>query len=259
MPRATWQMNDHSFFFFFFFALSCSTRDGYYYQGGNSRRHHLRIRAPLRQDRATAGPLPSGGCDQHRFLVDCSSPTSLPLVQPTSSRRRFVLPAETVACRNTHHTKARPVTSAVVLAMLCSSKGSDGRSEAMNATLLRLEAIARLISCRVTRCHLVSASRTAGRGRSGAIIRVSSRSTIQPCCPRECLDCLACLACLGRGSTGHRDFSGHGLWGHHISSQAHPPPLPGSPLAFPRALLHSLNKRTWQDGRCESDWETAQN
>lgn len=32
------------------------------------------------------------------------------------------------------------------------------------------------------------------------------------------------------------DFSGHGLWGHHISSQAHPPPLPGSPLAFPRAF-----------------------
>lgn len=43
----------------------------------------LRIRARLRQDGATAGPLPSGGCDQHRFLVDCSSPTSLPLVQPT--------------------------------------------------------------------------------------------------------------------------------------------------------------------------------
>lgn len=51
-----------------------------------------------------------------------------------------------------------------------------------------------------------------------------------------------------RGSSGHRDFSGHGLWGHHISSQAHPPPLPGSPLPFPRALLQSLNKRTWQDG-----------
>lgn len=137
--------------------------------------------------------------------------------------------------------------------MLCSSKESDGMSEAMNATLLQLEAVARLISCRVTPCDLVSASSTAGRGRSGATIRVSSRSTIQPCCPRESLEC------PGRGSSGHRDFSGHGLWGHHISSQAHPPPLPGSPLPFPRALLHSLNKRTWQDGQCESDWQIAQN
>lgn len=199
----------------------------------------MRIRAPhtqagllqVRCRRADATSTASWWIAAHP-----QSPQSLRLVQPTSSSTEVALPA------GTHH--SRPSLShRLFLALLCSSKGSDGRSEAMNATLLRLEAIARLISCRVTPHLLVSASRTAGPRRSGAIIRVSSRSVIQP------------GEGSGRGCSGPSGLiCGHGLWGHHISSQAHPQPLPGSPLAFPRALLHSLNKRTWQDGRCESAW-----
>lgn len=179
---------------------------------------------PSETGRTTAGPLPSGGCDQHRFLVDCSSPASLPLVRPTPSRRRLRRPQ-----RHPPY-QAQPACHigwpSQCCAALCSSKGSDGRSEATNATLLQLSAIARLISCRVAPCHLVAASRTAGRGRSGAVIRVSSRSIIQN----------SALRGLWTGAqVAIGDFSGHGLWGHHISSQTHPPPLPGSPLAFPRA------------------------
>lgn len=129
-----------------FFALSCSMRDGYYCRSGRPRQPPVAHPRPSKTGGATAGPLPSGGCDQHRFLVDCSSPASLPLVQPTSSRQRLCcLQALTTPSR-----ASRGLSHRLLLAMLCSSKGSDGRSEAMNATLLRLDTTARLISCRVT-------------------------------------------------------------------------------------------------------------
>lgn len=128
----------------------------------------MRIRAPLRQAR-----LLQVRCRR----VDATSTTSWwiaahPQVFAQCSSRatpirstEVVFPAEALIIRH-----PKPGQShRLFLAMLCSSKGSDGRSEAMNATLLRLQAIARLISCRVTPCHPPSASRTAGRGRSGAV------------------------------------------------------------------------------------------
>lgn len=149
------------------FAVSCSTRDGYHYWGWNSCQYHLRIRAPSETGRATAGSLPSGGCNLDRtdaLGVGCSSPASPPAVQPASSRRRLCFPQK-------KHLpfQASPVTSVGNRhAVQQQSKRWKVRGNECNAALLRLEALARLISCRVTPCYLASASRTAGRGRSGA-------------------------------------------------------------------------------------------
>lgn len=185
------------------FAVSCSTRDGYHYWGGNSCQHHLRIRAPLRQ--VGLLQLRCRRADATRKLpwVDCSSPASPHAVQPASSRRRLCCPQKT-----TYHSES-VLSHQWVIDMLCSSKGSDGRSEVINATQRSCgwKHSLRLISCRVTPCYLASASLTAGRGRSGA--HHSRFVTVNDPALRALWD--------SGGWTGaplaHRDFNGHGHMG----------------------------------------------
>lgn len=207
-----------------FFALSCLTRDGYYYRGGNSRQDHLRIRAPLSQAGLLQVRCRRADATKHRFLVDCSSPASLPLVRPTPSRQRLRRPQKALALPSPACLSHR-----LALPMLCSAVQQQRKRRKV----------------RGNECN----APPAGRNRATNIVSgctLPPRRCITHCRPRAIrsrhsrfLTVQNTEFSLERTLDGAQvaigDFSGHGLWGPHFSSQAHPPRLPGSPLAFPRA------------------------
>lgn len=109
---------------------------------------------PSETGRATAAPLPSGGCawvglQLTRKSSCCATRIKSPkVVLPTKNHLPFrVSPVTSVGNRH---------------AVQQQRKRWKVRGNKSNAALLRLEALARLISCRVTPCYLASASRTAG-------------------------------------------------------------------------------------------------
>lgn len=214
------------------FAVSCSTRDGYYYWGENSCQH-LRASRPLRQQ----GYCRSAAVGRMR---PARLPGGLQLARNSSSCATHIISTKGwAACRGTQLSKSS-LSHRPVLEMLC-SKGSDGESEAMNATLLQLRVIARLISCRATPCNLTSASHNAGCGRSGAYNHVSSRFT-------SSLERALFGTPVAIGTYRARTMeTSHLVTGPSATR-------PGSPLAFPRALLHvqwTPHNSPSQDEQCE--------
>lgn len=183
----------------------------------------LRIRAPLRQAGLLQVRCRRADATTLRcclgLLVDCAAypavcpPASPPAVQPTSSRRRGCVAHQ----RHFRHSlPSRACHIGGSSQMLCSSKGSDGRSEAVkcNAALLQLEAFARPISCRVTPCYPVPRL---------CITQLQAEGDQEPPFAFRHRPSSSLLRGLTGGPSGgssgpqlpqgHRDFSGHGHMG----------------------------------------------